>query len=52
MSIRNVKRRLRVTLRRFRPIAGFPLSHSPDGWWSFNSNRTCHVLRKPDILTC
>lgn len=22
------------------------------GCWSFNSNRTCHVLTKPDILTC
>src|SRR5437016_12284555 len=32
--------------------AGFPLSHSPDCCWSFNSNRTSHVLRKPDILTC
>ena len=32
--------------------AGFPLSHSPDCCWFFNSNRTCHVLRKPDILTC
>src|SRR5438132_1201677 len=32
--------------------AGFPLSHSPDCCWSFNSNRTFHVLRKPDILTC
>src|SRR5207302_9210318 len=26
--------------------------HSPDCRWSFNSNRTFHVLRKPDILTC
>ena len=32
--------------------AGFPLSHSPDCCWFINSNRTCHVLRKPDILTC
>jgi hypothetical protein len=32
--------------------AGFPLSHNSDGCWLFNSNRTCHVLRKPDILTC
>jgi len=28
------------------------LSHSPHGDWSFISNRTYHVLRKPDILTC
>src|SRR5450755_3557396 len=28
------------------------LSHSPDCCWMPNSNRTSHVLRKPDILTC
>ena len=32
--------------------AGFPLSHRPDGGCLFNSNRTTHVLRKPDTLTC
>jgi hypothetical protein len=27
-------------------LMGFPLSHSPDDGCSFNSNRTCAVLRK------
>jgi hypothetical protein len=32
--------------------AGFPLSHSPGDGGFINSNRTDHLLRKPDILTC
>ena len=35
-----------------RNCAGFPLSHSCDGCGRLTSNRTYHVLQKPDILTC
>ena len=36
--------------------AGFPLSHSDDGYWFMrkvkNQNRTFHLLQKADIFTC
>jgi hypothetical protein len=30
--------------------AAFPLSHSADDGYCFNSNQACHALGKPDIL--
>ena len=34
------------------PQTSTALSHSPNGGWFLNSNRTSHVLIKPDIFTC